>query len=260
VLLDDHNLLALYSMSMKARVRAFLIHLIGSMVLAGIAVALVFGVWYPAPLHHAVGVTTIFLILLGVDVVLGPLLTFIVFDPKKNHLALDLGIIIFIQLAAFSYGIGIVAQGRPVWLVFSADRADLVRAHEVDGRRLDEAEPQFREVPLLGPEWVAANLPEDREARTTLLFESLFAGVDLPQRPDLYVPLSEASDAIKEKLRPLDELNDYNSRAAVSAVLEKWPEADAWLPMMAPQKPVTVLLKRDTAEVIAVVDLAPWKD
>ncbi len=36
---------------------------------------LVFGVWYPAPLHQALGVTKIFLLLLLVDVVLGPLMT-----------------------------------------------------------------------------------------------------------------------------------------------------------------------------------------
>ena len=60
---------------MILRVRAFLIHLSASALLAVMALAVVFGLWYPAPLHAAVGVSAIVLLLVGVDVVIGPLLT-----------------------------------------------------------------------------------------------------------------------------------------------------------------------------------------
>ena len=38
---------------MSLRVRAFFFHVLISLVIAAIVVALVFGVWYPAPIHQA---------------------------------------------------------------------------------------------------------------------------------------------------------------------------------------------------------------
>lgn len=54
------------------RVKAFGIHLLASVLIALIVIMLVFYVWYPSPLHTAVGVTGIFLMLLIIDVILGP--------------------------------------------------------------------------------------------------------------------------------------------------------------------------------------------
>lgn len=243
---------------MRPRIRAFLIHLTGSFCLGLLAVALVFLVWYPTPLHHAVGVTAIFLIVMGVDVVIGPVLTLIVFKPGKKTLRFDLTVIVILQLIAFGYGISTVAEGRPAWLVFNVDRFDLTRAHEMDDRHLNEAQPEYRTAPWWGPRWVSARAPTDTEQRNTLTFEAVFAGVDLPQRPDLYRPLAAEADTIKQKAHPLDQLLRFNSTESVKAVLAQWPQADAWLPMMAPAKPVTVLLRKDSAEVVAIVELNPW--
>jgi hypothetical protein len=56
----------------------------------------------------------------------------------------------------------------------------------------------------------------------------------------------------------LIQLLRYNLPDSVKAALAKWPNADAWLPMIAPAKPVTVLLRKDSAEVVAIVHLNPW--
>lgn len=45
------------------------------LVLALLALALAFLVWYPGPLPKAVGIAGIFFMMLGIDVVLGPLPT-----------------------------------------------------------------------------------------------------------------------------------------------------------------------------------------
>lgn len=243
---------------MNPRYRAFLIHLAASASLGLLVVTLVFLVWYPTPLHHATGVTAIFFIVVGVDVVIGPVLTLIVFKPGKKTLRFDLTTIVILQLIAFGYGIWTVAEGRPAWLVFNADRFDLTRAHELDDRHLSETRPEYRHAPWFGPRWVSARTPVDADQRNTLTFEAVFAGVDLPQRPDLYQPLAAEADALKQKAHPLDQLLRYNSPDSVKAALAKWPNADAWLPMMAPAKPMTVLLRKDSAEVMAIVDLKPW--
>lgn len=244
---------------MSIRLRAFLIHLGVSSFLGLAALALVFLVWYPAPLQRAVGVTTIFFIVIGVDVTIGPMLTLIVFKPKKKALRFDLATIVILQLVAFGYGMSTVAVGRPVWLVFNVDRFDLVRAYEIDGRHTDSTPPEYQNLPWFGPRWVAARVPADLQKRNALTFEAVFAGVDLPQRPDLYQPLATEADAIRQKAHPLDQLLRYNSYASVQAVRAKWPDADAWLPMMSSARAVTVLLRKPSAEVVAIVDLSPWE-
>lgn len=56
---------------MNARIKAFILHLAISSIIALAIMVVVFYLWYPAPLHTAVGVTQVFLVLLVVDVVLG---------------------------------------------------------------------------------------------------------------------------------------------------------------------------------------------
>lgn len=246
-------------MSMRIRIRAFLIHLTTSAVLALAAMALVFGIWYPSPLDKAVGVTEIFLIILGVDVVIGPLLTLVVYKEGKRSLRFDLATIVCLQLIAFAYGLWTVADGRPAWLVYSADRFDLVQAYQIDTRQLEQARPEYRTAPWLGAKWAYAARPDDPEQRKTILFEALFSGLDLAQRPNLYRPLVEAADAMRKHAQPLVELQRFNPQSEVATVLARWPEADAFLPMMSRAHPVTVLINKESARVVAVVDLNPWE-
>ena len=70
---------------MYSRLRAFLIHFIGSILLVCLASALVFLIWHPAPLHQAVGATNMFVIIMAVDVVLGPLMTLIVYKRRRRR-------------------------------------------------------------------------------------------------------------------------------------------------------------------------------
>lgn len=245
--------------TMPSRIRAGLIHLSVSALVALIAVGVVFLLWYPQPLQQAVGVTEIFFIVLGVDVVIGPLLTTVVYKQGKKSLRFDLATIAVLQLAAFTYGMWTVAEGRPAWLVFSADRFDLVQAYEVDQRKLAEAKPEYRTVSWSGPRWVSAHRPDSAEQRQTVLFEAMFAGVDVPHRPELYQPLEAEAAAMRQRAHPLDELARYNPQAEVDAVLRRWPEANAYLPMMARVRPMTVLIDKASAKIVAVVDLDPWQ-
>lgn len=243
---------------MPVRFKAFLVHLAGSVVIALLVLLLVFRLWYSAPLHDALGVTDIFLLLLMIDVVLGPLLTLLVYQVGKKTLVLDLLVIACLQLAALTYGLWTVAEGRPAWVVFNADRFDLVQVVDIDTRDLDEALPAYRNAPWDGPQWVAAVPPADPEQRKSIVFEAVQGGSDIAQRPYLYRPLSEMADALRGKAHPLEELSSYNAPEQVREVLAILPEADAWLPLMARVEPMVVLLNKERAEVVAVVDLNPW--
>lgn len=242
---------------MPARVKAFLLHAALSAVIAVCVLLLVFGLWYPAPLHTAVGVTHIFLLLLAVDLILGPLLTLLVYKPGKKTLVLDLSIIVLLQISALGYGVWTVAEGRPAWLVYNVGRVDLIRSLDIDSRNLDRAQPEYRSPSWLGPRWVSAVLPSDNAERSELMFEAVLGGSDLPHHPSFYRPLADARADMQSRSRPLAELQGFNLSERVQAVTEQWPEADAWLPLMA-GTPMVVLLHKEDAQVLAIVDLRPW--
>lgn len=243
---------------MKFRLRCFLLHASISLGLALISVFVVFGLWYPSPIHKAVGATDIFLLLLAVDVVLGPLLTFVLAVEGKKYLKLDFAVVALLQLSAFFYGIHVVAEGRAVWLVFNIDRFDLVQAYQVNEGYRQEAQPEYQQLSWIGPQLVSAQQPKGADEHTRLVFESVKDGIDLPQRPDLYTRYENERVNIVGAARDLVELNHYNAPADIVDTLQKWPEANAYLPMMSRIQPMVVLINRDTTKVIAIVELSPW--
>lgn len=84
-------------------------------------------------------------------------------------------------------------------------------------------------------------------------------GSDLPQRPDLYVPLEQVSDELARQVSALDSLRRFNDAERVDAVLGAWPQARGWLPLMARAQPMVVLMGPEPAQVLAVVALKPWE-
>lgn len=240
---------------MVSRLKALGLHLFGSVILASLSLCLVYLVWYPAPLANAVGVNDIFLMMLGIDVVLGPLLTFVVYKKGKKTLVMDLSIIVVIQLAALGYGIHAIAIARPAWLVYSVSRFDLVQANDLEVKYLDQAEATYRQAPWTGPRWVAAHLPSDVDKRNELVWGVIRHGADLPQRPDLYAPIEREGQAMAANARPIADLNSYNVADAVHKVRDQWPQADAFMPLITKGRPLTVLLKRGNPVPLAIVDL-----
>ena len=64
-------------------IRVACLHFLFSLVVALLAAALVFGLWYPFPYGHLSGGRELFLLVVAVDVVCGPLLTMVLFNPAK---------------------------------------------------------------------------------------------------------------------------------------------------------------------------------
>jgi F0F1-type ATP synthase assembly protein I len=118
------------------RYQAFATHLVGSVAVALCSAALVFLVWYPDKLPQATGVTNIFLMLLAIDVLVGPVVTLIVFNTAKKELKRDLLIVLLLQLGALAYGLHAVFIARPAYSVFSVDRFELVLANDLTDDKL----------------------------------------------------------------------------------------------------------------------------
>jgi hypothetical protein len=243
---------------MSFRLRGFLIHLTVSILLALSVTAVIFFIWYPSPLEQAIGVASIVLLLLGVDVVAGPLLTLAVCKHGKKSLKYDLAIIVLIQLGAFIYGIHIIAQGRPVWIALHENSFHIIQAYQMHHAYMEKAKDEYQHPGFWGPQWVVVRQPNSEEKPS--VFEGLMKGVLFTERAELYEPLSNQKVLIKEKAQDLSQLNQFNDTKAVKNSLEKWPEADAFLPLDANEMPMVVLIKRDAGKVIAIVNLKPWSN
>lgn len=106
------------------RYQAFGIHFLASLVVFAILTALIFFYWFPGILRVAdPSWQHILLVIAGVDLVLGPALTLIVFNPAKKSLKMDLTIIAAIQIAALAYGSYTVHNTRPLALSLSLPAA-----------------------------------------------------------------------------------------------------------------------------------------
>ena len=244
---------------MSKRLKFLLSHLFISCLIALFVIGLVFFIWYPSPLATAVGVTHIFLMLLVIDVILGPLLGLLVYKEGKKTLKFDLSVIILIQIAALCYGVYSIEQGRPAWLVYNVDRFELVRKNELVDTNIQQAQPQFQKPSWFKPQYVATEFAKDIQQRNDEMFAEVLGGISIAQRPERYVELTQAKHQIQQRALPLVELQRYNQKTDVEKTLAKYPDADAWLPLKANAIDMVVLVNKESASIIKIVDLRPWE-
>ncbi len=242
---------------MSKHVKFFLGHLFISLLIALLVVGLVFFIWYPSPLATAVGVTQIFLMMLVIDVIVGPILGLLVYKEGKKSLKFDLTVIILLQLSALFYGIYSIEQGRPVWIVFNVDRFELVRKNEIVDQNINQAKPQFQQPSWLKPQFVATEFSKNIEQRNDDMFAEVLDGISLAQRPERYVDFIQAKEQIQQRVQKLDLLQQYNKKTDVEKILAKYPQATAFLPLKASVVDMTVLVDQNS-NVIKIVDLRPW--
>ena len=244
---------------MSKRLKFFFSHLSISFLIALLVIGLVFFVWYPAPLAKAVGVTNIFLMMLAIDVIVGPILGWLVYQEGKKTLKFDLSVIILIQIAALCYGVFSIEQGRPAWLVYNVDRFELVRKNELVDTNIQQAQPQFQQPSWFKPQYVATEFAKDTQQRNDEMFAEVLGGISIAQRPERYVELTQAKNQIQQRALPLKELEQYNPKTDVEKILAKYPNAEAWLPLKANAIDMVVLVNKESASIIKIVDLRPWK-
>lgn len=184
---------------MRAAVKAATFHFLGSVLVASLAAVLVFLVWYPHPYGLLSGGVSLFLILVSVDVICGPLLTLVLFNPGKprRELFIDLTLVFLIQLAALIYGMHMVQQARPLFLVHEVDRFRVIGLPDFQGdamveQSLRSLDPAMQPHWLQGPVVVGTRRPKDSKERQEVMLDSIFGGRDYSQRPNFYVPYDAA--------------------------------------------------------------------
>lgn len=246
---------------LKERLQASAIHLAVSFLVVLLAAWFVFALWYPYPYREISGGREMFFIIVTVDVLIGPVITFTVFNRTKSRdeLIKDLGIVGLVQLAALFYGMWTVCVARPVHLVFEFDRFRVIHAVEVPEEMLSQTPNGIDALPLTGPTLLAVRPFRDANEQADATLQAL-QGVHLSARPDLWQEYSQARERVltsaqlvtdlKQRLPERLELIDRGIRRT-----GKTEDALLYLPVISRDTVWTVLLDMSDAGVLGFIEL-----
>jgi len=239
------------------------IHFLVTLGFAACAAALIFLVWYPDPFETMIGGTEMFLLVVGCDLVLSPLISLVIYDRRKSRRALitDYSIVGVVQIAALVYGVHTLAAARPVYVAFNHDRIEIVSALDISDEELAAAKnPVYGSLPLTGPRFISIKVPaaEQQDA----LLQSV-TGNHEHLRPRFYAPYEAQLDQIRVRAKSLEELEKRHPESktvlqAASAKLTVPAERVRWLPVHQSKAFWTVLIDTENGRPLAYVNLDPY--
>src|SRR4051794_20212751 len=248
---------------MKFRFKAFGLHVTASTCLFLLALGTLYFGWYRWPGWYLTGATTIVLIMAGIDIVLGPLLTFVIANPNKPRrvLARDIAIIATVQLAAMGYGLTTLWQGRPLYYTFSTRFLEMVQASDLSpeqialGRQLN---PEFAPHWYSRPRWIYSPLPKDDKVAQQIVMSTIGGGDDVIQMPRYFRHWEEGVAELRKQLRPvakMTELGMHDKEKAGQRMREFGVTVDqpVTLPMMGRGKPLVGVVDPATGTVRAIL-------
>ncbi len=244
------------------RFQAFAVHLTTSAIIVGLFLAVTFFLLYPAPLFQVEGAKLPMQILLGVDIVLGPLLTLVVFKPGKPGLKFDMAMIIAIQLGAFIYGASVVISERPAIVSFAVDRFVVIPAAEIEEMPMDKIDSEQVKLKAIGPTYVYAEMPENA-AQQDLVFGVLEGKPDLERRPEFYrdfhasiaKSFDDAIDLQKYAEKSKDAGNEIENYLKASG---KSYEEIAAYPVAGKHHDMVIVVDKQSKQLAGFIDIYPW--
>jgi len=246
------------------KLRAFTVHLTVSAIVVLALLGIMWFIWYPAPYFEINSVWQVLQILVGVHVVLGPLLTLILFKPGKPGLKFDMSCVIVMQLGALIYGATIIYQQRPAFVVFGVDRFTAIPAADVAFDQLKY--PELRRMAGIGPLWAQAHRPEDPALRQELLFGVLLEGQkDLEYRAEFYEPYQPDLTQLGTRSIDLKAIMalDLQAQQAVKTFIAQQGgrlEDYFYLPLRGKNKDIVAALSKKDGMPVGWISISPWRE
>jgi hypothetical protein len=156
-----------------SKLRAFVTHLLLSVAIVGGLLALLITRWYPMPYFLADGGWQGIRLVAAIDVVLGPLITLVIYNRKKSRgkLLFDYSVVGAIQACAFAFGVWTVFSTRTTVVVFADGSFYTLGADSA--RFLHDPYPAILKEARTTPAYAVVTMPEEEEARQELRRESL---------------------------------------------------------------------------------------
>jgi hypothetical protein len=242
---------------MHFRLKAFSLHLLSSATVLTLILGCLYFGWYHWPGWYLSDVTLVVLVMVGVDVVLGPTLTLIIANKNKprRELARDIGIIVAVQLCALTYGSVQLWNGRPLYYVFSENALSVVQAYDINAQEADLGRRQNAEFAphwYSLPRWAWAPLPQDPKERQALISATGDAGV--LSMPRYYKHWEQGLPALRDQLNKLDDSKFFSSaekkkvKQRMQAAGIATDQADT-LPFTGRTRPLLVVFNRPSLQI-----------
>lgn len=245
--------------SIVLRGKAAFIHLMLSVLVVGFVLFLMLFVWYPKGFFALLGGGDLIFIIAGVDVCLGPLLTFAVFNPAKKSLKMDLGVIAALQISALLYGTNVMFQSRPVFNVFVENvfKVSLATDFKDDIELKKASKEKWRSLSWTGPQLVAALAPTDPNLKQEMVMAA-GAGLDWNVFPKLFVEYDKQRQTVLAQAKPLSELKKLS--AENNAVIEEFQRQSPgkeylYLPVVSGYVAMAAILDAKNADFVRVLDV-----
>jgi hypothetical protein len=243
------------------KLKAAGIHLLISIFIVTAVLTTMFFVWYPKGYFTIMGGETLIALIGFVDVLLGPLLTFVVFKAGKKNLKFDLFCIGFMQIAALTYGTYVMFEARPVFTVFNKDRFQIAAVVDIVPGELTKAKKkQWRQFSITGPTLLAIGAPDKNDKK-----EVMFAKVE-SENAYRYPKLFEEYNAHKTEVikagKPLADLAKISAdnKLAINQLISKSnrPESDfLYLPIASELAEMSAIIDAKTGDFIQIIDAKP---
>ena len=100
------------------RYQAFAAHMAISLIIFAVLLICITQFWYPGILFDTANGWKAIALIVSIDLILGPMLTFIIFNPTKSSLKFDLWVIALVQIAALAYGTWTIHSSRPLAIAY----------------------------------------------------------------------------------------------------------------------------------------------
>ena len=196
----------------KNRYQAFAVHLIISAIIFIILAAIIIYIWYPGFLFWADGGWQGIRLIAGVDFIIGPILTLLVYRLDKPGLKMDLLLIALVQLICLAGGTWLVYKERPIAIIYANSAFHTMSANSFEFHDLDSKSALTMDNKI--PAWVYVELPQEKTARSKILMSQIQDG-PVHVRTKLYRPFYENLQYVLKESLDLSGL-DEETRAAVT--------------------------------------------
>lgn len=202
---------------MKFRLKAFALHLLASTLVLSLTLGTLYLGWYSWPGWYLADASRVIVVMIGVDVVLGPTLTLIIANASKprRELRRDLSMIVTVQLIALVYGTTQLWNGRPLYYAFSENVLQMIQAYDIDTGELRSAREHHVElVPhwYSLPRWIWVPLPADPAERERIVTSAVTGGNDVISMPRYYKPWEQGLTALREQLKNIDDVGYFSPK------------------------------------------------
>ena len=205
--------------ALKTKLIATGVHLGMSLVVFAFLAYQIYFHWYPEPYYSIDGGWQGMRLVAGVDLVLGPFLTFLIFDlaKRRREIILDLAIILVIQIAALTYGVTATYTNRPVAIVLIDEF--LVSAVEEHYQESLDSFDVLTDYSDEKPPIIYAELPQELEALKEAKKKHIREGIPEHAQIELYQPREAFGPALRERqARSLELVEKTGSRE----LFERW--------------------------------------